>query len=129
MALARETDAALVKPLEGAIVRRYTAGSTIEAGEAVSMATDGFVDPANAGTMTLAPVVGIALQDVLVGDRVDVVIFGPVLCMTDATIGDVVYLTDTAGEPSHTAGTKTSILGIAESATVLLVNPVLISQS
>ena len=30
MAAARETDATLVKPLEGAIVRRYTAASIVE---------------------------------------------------------------------------------------------------
>jgi hypothetical protein len=131
MALARETDATLVKPLEGAIVRRFTAGSTIEAGEAVAMASDGAIDPADTTAITLAMPLGVALgpNDYVAGDRVDVVTFGPVVCMTGATIGDVVYATDTAGEPSHTAGTKTAILGMPESATVLFVSPQWISQS
>jgi len=131
MALARETDATLVKPLEGAVIRRFTAGSTIEAGEAVAMASDGAIDPADTSAITLAMALGIALgpNDYVAGDRVDVVTYGPVVCMTGATIGDVVYATDTAGEPSHTAGTKTAILGMPESATVLYVNPQWVSQS
>lgn len=131
MALVREADATLVKPLEGAIVRRFTAGSTIEAGEAVAMASDGAIDPADTSTITLAMPLGVALGpvDYAAGDRVDVCVFGPVVCMTGATIGDVVYASDTAGEPSHTAGTKTAILGMPESATVLFVSPQWISQS
>ena len=123
MAISRETDAKLVKPLEGAIVRRYTAGSTIEAGEAVSMASDGYVDPADTGDATLAYVLGIALQDVSAGERVDVVTSGPVLMGSGATIGAVIYATDTAGEPGEAAGTVTSIIGVAESATVVFVRP------
>jgi hypothetical protein len=131
MALARETNSELVKPLEGAIIRRFTAGSTIEAGEAVAMASDGAIDPADASAITLAMALGVALgpNDYVAGDRVDVCVFGPVQCLTGATIGDVVYVTDTAGEPSHTAGTKTAILGMPESATVLFVSPQWISQS
>ena len=131
MPIARERNAGLVMPLEGAIVRRFTAGSTIEAGEAVAMASDGAIDPANATTITLGMALGIALgpNDYSAGDRVDVVMRGPVVCMTGATIGDCVYATNTAGEPSHTAGTKTNILGMAESATVLFVKPQWVSQS
>lgn len=120
MAIARETDASLVKPLEGAIIRRYTAGATIEAGEAVAMQSDGYVDPAAATAVTMP--VGIALEDVASGERVDVVVFGPVLCLSGATVGAIVYLSDTAGEPVETAGTKSTVLGVAESATVLHVN-------
>jgi len=131
MALARETDAALVKPLEGASIRKFTAGSTIEAGESVALASDGAIDPADASAITLAMALGVALgpNDYVTGDRVDVVTHGPVVCLTGATIGDVVYVSDTAGEPSHTAGTKISILGMPESATVLFVSPQWISQS
>ena len=123
MAITRETDAKLVKPLEGAIVRRYTAGSTIEAGEAVAMASDGYVDPAAASSVTLAYVLGVALQDVLVGQRVDVVVHGPVLMGSGATVGAPIYLSDTAGEPAETTGTVTSLIGVAESATVVFVRP------
>jgi len=131
MALARQTDATLVKPLETAVIRRFTAGSTIEAGESVALASDGAIDPADASAITLAMALGVALgpNDYIAGDRVDVVTFGPLVCLTGATIGDVVYVSDTAGEPSHTAGTKISILGMPESATVLFVSPQWISQS
>src|SRR5687768_1677809 len=129
MAYAREADASLVKPLEGAIVRRFTAGAAIEGGEAVAMASDGFVDPAIATAVTLAFAAGVAIQDVAAGERVDVVVFGPVVCATGATPGAKVYVSDTAGEPAETAGTKVSLLGWAESATVVFVNPMLITQS
>jgi len=125
MAIARDTTAKNIKPLTGAWVRRYTAGATISPGELVAMASDGKVDPANASTITLAKVVGVALgdSDAVDGDRIDVVVHGPVVCLTGATIGATVYATDTAGEPGETAGTKTSVAGFAESATVLFVRP------
>jgi len=131
MAFGRQTDATLVKPLEGAIVRRFTAGSAIEAGEAVAMASDGAIDPADASAITLAMALGVALgpNDYAAGDRVDVVTFGPVVCYIDMTIGDVLYVSDTAGECSHTAGTKTSIIGMPESATTLFVSPQWIAQA
>ena len=129
MAWARQTDASLVKPLEGAIVRRYTAGATIEAGEAVCMSADGFVDPASGAAVTTNFVLGIALQDVAVTNRVDVVVFGPVVMATGGTPGAHLYISDTAGEGAETAGTKVGIIGIVESATVVFVNPAKISQS
>lgn len=125
MAIARDTTAKNIKPLTGAKVRRYTAGATISPGELVAMASDGKVDPANASTITLAKVVGVALGDgdAVDGDRIDVVTEGPVVCLTGATPGATVYATDTAGEPGETAGTKISVAGFVESATVLYVRP------
>lgn len=127
MAIARDTNAANIKPLEGAIVRRYTAGTTIAAGELVTMQSDGYVDPTNTGAVQ--NIAGVALQSVVSGQRVDVVVFGPVKCLTGATVGATVYGSDTAGEPAETAGTKTTIAGWAESATVLFVSPVKVSLS
>lgn len=127
MAIARDTNAANIKPLEGAIVRRYTAGTTIAAGELVTMQSDGYVDPTNTGAVQ--NIAGVALQGVVSGQRVDVVVFGPVKCLTGATVGATVYGSDTAGEPAETAGTKTTIAGWAESATVLFVSPVKVSLS
>ena len=127
----RELDATLVKPLEGAIIRRLTAGSTIEAGEIIAMASDGAIDPADASSITLGMGLGIACgpTDYAAGERVPVVVLGPILCLTGATIGDVVYVSDVAGEPEHTAGTETEIIGMPESATVLFVHPMWIEQS
>lgn len=121
MAIARDTTAANIKPLEGAIIRRFTAGATVAAGELVSMQSDGFVDPAI--TTAVEVVAGIALQGVSSGERLDVVVFGPVKCLTGGTVGAIVYASDTAGEPAESAGTKTTIAGWNESATVLFVNP------
>lgn len=122
MAIARDTTAANVKPLEGAIVRRYTAGATTAAGEIVSMQSDGYVDPSNS-TSAAQQVVGIALTAAAAGDIVDVVVFGPVQCLTGATIAASVYDSTTAGEPSESQAGNQVEIGFAESATVLFVRP------
>lgn len=125
MAASRETTAKLIKPLTGAIIRRYTAGATISPGELVHMSSDGACDPCNTANITLATVLGVALGsgDIAAGETFDCVIAGPVLCLSGATKGALIYATDTAGEPAETAGTKTSVAGIAETDTVLLVRP------
>ncbi len=129
MAVTRNTDAAIVKPLEGAIIRRYTAGAAIEAGEIVALMADGYVDPANTGAWDGSCVAGVALQDVASGARVDVVTFGPVLAFSGGTPGGVVYASDTAGEPAEAVGTKDVLVGWMESATVLFVRPEFIDRS
>lgn len=125
MAIARETTAKLIKPLGGAIVRRFTAGATISPGELFHLSSDSKCDPCNATNITNAAVTGVALgdADLADGDVFDGVVYGPVNCLTGATVGAVVYATDTAGEPGETAGTKTCVAGYAESATVLFVRP------
>jgi hypothetical protein len=127
MAAARDTVAEHIKPLEGAIVRRGTLGATTEAGEVVTLQTDGYWDPSNAAAVQFT--VAIALQGGVAGDRVDLVRWGPVVCMTGATIGARIFNTDTAGEMAETAGTKDTIIGYAESATVLFVQPQIIDMS
>jgi hypothetical protein len=129
MAVIREVDASLVKPLESASIRRFTAGATIEAGEIVVMMADGYVDPANTGAWTGSAVLGVALQDVASGSRVDVVTFGPVLAFSGGTCGGLVYASDTAGEPSESVGTKDVLVGFMESATVMFVRPEFIDRS
>lgn len=129
MAAARDTTVANIKPLDGAIVRRFTAGAAIEPGELVCMQSDGKIDPAIGTSVAAAQCLGVALcprnqgTAYADGDRVDVVVHGAVQCLTGATVGALIYVSDTAGEPSETTGTKTSIVGIAESATVLFVRP------
>lgn len=123
MAIARDTTADNVKPLNGAIIRRYTAGAAVAAGEIVSMQSDGYVDPANT-TSAAQKVVGVALQAAsAAGQVIDVVVFGPVVCVTGATPGATIHASDTAGEPAESAGTNGGITGIAESATVVFVRP------
>lgn len=127
MAISRDTTVANIKPLEGAIVRRYTCGAAIAAGELVSMMADGFVDPTNTTAFTGAQIVGVAIQaTAAAGDKVDVVTYGACNCLLGATPAAIVYGSDTAGEPAETAGTKDAIAGFAESATILFVRPRLV---
>jgi hypothetical protein len=127
MAFGRQTTAALVKPLEGAIVRRVTLGATTEAGELITLQSDGFWDP----TLTTGAqlTVAVAVKGGVAGDRVDAVFYGPVTALIDGTPGTLIYGSDTAGEPLETVGTKDVIVGYVESATVLFVQPQLIDLS
>lgn len=122
MAIARNTTAELIKPLEGAVVRRFTYGATVAAGQIVSMQSDGKVDPSDS-TAAKMPVLGVAIQAGADGSRGDVVVFGPVVCLTGATPGAVVYNSTTAGAPSESVAGNQTAAGIAESATVLFVRP------
>lgn len=120
MAIARQTVAEKVKPLRGAIIRRGTLGATVSAGEIVSLQTDGFWDPAIATGVVKNG--GIAVQGGIVGDAIDIVTHGPIECTTGGAIGAWVYVSDTAGEPSETAGTKSAVIGFNETATAIYVN-------
>lgn len=121
MALARQTEAHKIKPLPSAHVDMFIIGAAVEAGEIVALQSDGFWGPAVAtGVVKTA---GIAVKAAGVGDEIDIVWGGPVECLTGATPGDWVYISDTAGEPSHTAGTKAFIIGYALTATRLMVQP------
>jgi hypothetical protein len=124
MAIAYDTDARNIKPLQGAIVRRYTAAATIEAGQLLYVNSSGNVDLAAGGAVaTTKPFIGVALQDAVAADVIDVVVFGPVQCVTGGTPGSTAYIGDTAGSPVETAGTKQFVIGLVESATVLFIRP------
>lgn len=113
-----------IRPLEGAIVRRFTAGAAVAVGEIVVMQSDGYVDPANTGSAVQA-CAGIAVQAATAaGQIIDVVVFGPIKCVSGATPGATIYASDTAGEPAESAGSNLGVVGWAESATVVFVNPV-----
>jgi len=124
MTIARDTTAANIKPLAGAIVRRYTSGTAIAAGEIVHLETDGYVDPAVVSGSAADEVIGIAVQVASgSGVVVDVVTLGPVKCLTGATPGATVFTSASAGEPTETDASYLTAVGYAESATVLFVLP------
>ena len=129
MAIANATVISTIKPLEGAVVRRYTAGAAITPGDVVCMSADGFIDPADSDALATNTVVGIALAPrnqgtaYAAGDIVDVVVFGPVVCVTGGAPGAYAYTSATAGVMAETAGTKSLIIGFVESATVIFVRP------
>ena len=123
MTIARDTTAANIKPLHGSIVRRYVTGAAVAAGEVVSLQSDGYVDPADC-TSAADEVIGIAVQaDASGGATIDVVVFGPVKCLTGAEEGGTVFNSTTAGEPLQTTAGNQTAVGYAESATVLFVLP------
>lgn len=123
MAIARDTTAANIKPLTGAIVRRHTSGDAIAAGELVSLHDDGYVDPSDC-TSAADEVIGVAIQAAAAAAEViDVVVFGPVKCLTGATVGGTVFNSTDAGEPTQTDSGNVTAAGYAESATVLFVQP------
>jgi len=127
MAIARDTTAKNVQPLPGAVVRRGLVGATVAAGEIVELQSDGYWDPAVA-TAAVIRKLGIALNAGTAAgvDRIDIVEHGPVNCLTGASPGALVYVSDTDGEPSESAGTKSTVIGKSESATVLYVEPQII---
>lgn len=124
MAATHDTVAEHIKPLEGAVIRRGTLGATTLAGQPVTLQSDGYWDPSDASTAQVT--VAIAVQGGVAGDRVDLVRHGPVVCFTAATVGALIFLSDTTGAFSESAGTKDTIIGYAESATVLYVQPQII---
>lgn len=121
MAAITKAAAAAVKPLKGAIVRRGTLGATVTAPSPVALQSDGKWDPLD--TSAAQVTVGVALQSGGDGDAVDLVVFGPMVALSGATPGALVYGSDTAGAFDDAAGTADTIIGYVEEATVLFVQP------
>jgi hypothetical protein len=124
-----------VRPLNGAIVRRFIAGATVAVGEAVFVHSDGTVKPADADALASAQgrgiVVGVGVAGATsagAGQAVDVVTHGPVALGTSGlTEGAVVYTSLTAGKLDQSTPVGTGkypfIVGWAEADGVLYVQP------
>jgi hypothetical protein len=119
--------AALVKPLEGAITRRVQLGATVTAPGPITLQSDGKWDPTD--TSAAQVTVAIPLQSGVDTDWVDAVVLGPVVALSGATPGVLVFGSDTAGAFDDAVGTKDTKIGYAESATVLFVQPEIIDLS
>lgn len=125
MTLAVETDLTKIRALKGSITRPYVCGAVVTAGSPVALDSSGYVQHADGNSSDPAAdmVQGITLQTTTAaGQRVDVVTYGPVHCMTGATPGAYVYISDTVALPDHTS-TSNGLIGIAESANILFVRP------
>ncbi len=114
----------------GARIRNFTAGAAITIGQAVYIAADGDVEPADANAGTPAEqAIGIAVESydgetsIAAGGPVSVCVLGPVSGFSGMTPGDVLYVSETVGAIADAAGAFSRIIGHAESATVLWVNP------
>lgn len=124
MAAITQAAEADVKPLEGAVLRRGTLGATVTAPGPVTLQADGKWDPTD--TSTAQVTVAIPLQSGVDGTVVDLVILGPVVALSGATPGVLVFGSDTAGAFDTAVGTKDTIIGYVEKANVLFVQPQII---
>lgn len=122
--------AANVRPLEGAVLRRYAAGGSGNKGDVVYVASDGDVevtDSDSAGTSNgVGIVIGVSDEGVttfVAGDAVTVCVYGPVGGFASLTPGAVSYVSGTAGKLDTAAGTTLKRMGYNESATVFFVDP------
>lgn len=126
--------AASIKPLNGAITRRGTAGATLTPGAAVYLDTGSngwkLADAdAQASAMARGIVVsdGVGSTSFASGVAVDIVVFGPVDGFSGMTVGSNVFNSVTAGEIDQTAPALTGdypfAIGWAASASVLFVQP------
>jgi len=110
-----------IKPLGKAIAERVTLGATVTKGHPITLQSDGYWDHTDTDTAQLT--VAVAVQGGAVGERVDAVVHGRIQCLSGATPGSLVYGSDTVGAYDDAAGTKSTIIGYAWSATVLFVQP------
>lgn len=129
------TVAAKVRPLTGAVVRRYAASASLTVGQAVYVHTDGTIKAADADAVASAQARGILVAvgidgatSAASGDLCDVVVFGPVAVgVTGLTEGAVVYVSTTAGAMDQTASVTTGdfnyVVGWVEADDVIFVQP------
>jgi len=124
MAAITKVAAAAVKPLEGAIIRRGTLGATVTAPSPVTLQSDGKWDGTDTSAAQLT--VGVAIQSGVDTDEIDIVVYGPMVATSGATIGALVYGSDTAGAFDTAVGTKDLVIGYSETAAILFVDPQII---
>ena len=131
-----------VRPLNGAVIRRAIATEALAFGDAVyidsgsgrfpkvSKILGGAVATCNPFGVVVAPqpdTMGGA--SVAAGETCDVCVYGPVTGYSSMTPGATLWASDTAGRLSSVVGTKSGVIGFAESATVAFIRPGLFAVS
>lgn len=125
--------AANIRPLLGAVTRPYQCGAVVAVGDVVYVAADGDVEIVVADGAATAQGIGIvtaignqgALTSVL-GDMVDVTIFGSIDGWTSLTPGDLVFVSAVDGNVADAAPAATNfiwIIGRVVTATQISINP------
>jgi hypothetical protein len=128
--------AADVRPLTGAMKRAAVAGEALTVGHvvyvdsysgnlpSVKKTAGGAVATANPFGVVVAgsPVTG-GSTSIASGEGCDVVVLGPVAGFSGMTSGGNIWVSNTAGAAADAVGTKSGVLGLAESPTVLFVRP------
>lgn len=121
-----------VKPLPGALCRRFDCGGTVLAGYPVYLDTAGDVNAADAVTFANAKVMGVAVADndggtaFADGDAIDVCVFGPLAGFSSLAEGTLHYTSANAGSIANASagsGNYKWIIGMAHSSTILFINP------
>lgn len=125
-----------VRPLNGAVIRRAIATEALAFGDAVyidsgsgrfpkvSKILGGAVATANPFGVVVAPQTDTdGATSVALGATCDVAVYGPVTGYSSMTPGATVWASDTAGRLSSVAGTKSGVIGFAESAVTVFVRP------
>lgn len=122
-----------VRPLGGAIVRRAVASATIALGDVVYVSSYSgnlpVVTKAAGGAVATCNPFGIAVAgamantSIAAGEALDVVVFGPVTGYSGMTSGNTIWVSDTAGRLSTVVGTKSGVIGVAETPETVLVRP------
>jgi len=125
--------AALVRPLEGCVIRRFTAGEAMTPGQPVYMSGNDTVSLCDASAVATNKCIGLVISNsngavsFAAGEKVDVVLYGPVTGFSaNLAAGTVVYTDDDAGVLADAAGTKDTMVGIGLNTTTLLVRPQII---
>lgn len=125
--------AASVRPLEGCIIRRFTAGEAMTPGQPVYMSGNNTVSLCDASAVATNKCIGLVVSNssgatsFAAGEKVDVVLFGPVTGFSANLAADtVVYTDDDAGVLADAVGTKGCMVGIGLNTSTLLVRPQII---
>ncbi|HSN77863.1 MAG TPA: hypothetical protein VL334_22535 [Anaerolineae bacterium] len=122
-----------VRPLGGAIVRRAVASATLALGDVVYISSYSgnlpVVTKAAGGAVATANPFGIVVAGaaantaIAAGEAVDVVTLGPVTGYSGMTSGNTIWVSDTAGRLSTAVGTKSGVVGLAETPETVYVRP------
>jgi len=111
------------RPTNDYLSIELTMDEVVEAGELVYVKSNGKGGVANASAAGTMPAVGVATMDCPIGRAVAVVTYGKFGGWTGMTPGARVNASNTPGELDTAAGTVPQVVGIAVSATDILVNP------
>lgn len=122
-----------VRPLGNALIRRAIAGEALALGDVVNITsysgTLPVVSKAGGGAVATANPYGIAVAGALAnttiasGEALDVVVFGAVTGYSGMTSGNTIWVSDTSGRLSSVVGTKSGVVGVAETPTTVMVRP------
>jgi len=121
-----------VRPLPGALCRRFDCGGTVLAGYPVYLDTSGDVNAADAVTFAHATSIGVAVADndggtaFATGDRIDVCVFGPLAGFSSLNEGTLHWVSANPGSIATVdagSGNYKWALGFAHTTTVIFINP------